>query len=130
MPRLETYRDPDDVAATAAAFEHSPELQEKSGLMLSRRGQASPTTVAAMLFLPAVNQMIDITHTRLHGDAHAPAGDRLRHARGAGADRCAAGGLSHGRREGAQLAAQRRIRGGPFDDDVRHPRYRVPAYSG
>ena len=28
-------------------------------------GKASPTTVAGMLFLPAVNQMIDITRTRL-----------------------------------------------------------------
>jgi hypothetical protein len=63
--RLETYRNPADVAATAAAWEHSQSLLEEIWAHAVEAGQASPTTVAAMLFLPAVNQMIDVTYTRL-----------------------------------------------------------------
>ena len=63
--RLETYRNPDDTAATAAAWDHSLKLQEEIWTHGVEAGKASPTTVAGMLFLPAVNQMIDITRTRL-----------------------------------------------------------------
>jgi len=63
--RLEIYRNPDDTGATAAAWDHSLELQEEIWAKGVEAGEASPTTVAGMLFLPAVNQMIDITRTRL-----------------------------------------------------------------
>jgi hypothetical protein len=63
--RLETYRNPADTEATKAAWDHSLTLQEEIWVEGVAAGQASPTTVAAMLFLPAVNQMIDITRTRL-----------------------------------------------------------------
>ena len=63
--RLETYRNPDDTAATKAAWDHSLELQQDIWNRAVAAGQASPTTVAGMLLLPAVNQMIDITRTRL-----------------------------------------------------------------
>ena len=63
--RLETYRNPDDTAATKAAWDHSLKLQEEIWAHGVAAGKASPTTVAGMLFLPAVNQMIDITRTRL-----------------------------------------------------------------
>ena len=63
--RLETYSNPADVVATAAAWKHSQELHEEIWAHAVEASQASPTTVAAMLLLPAVNQMIDITYTRL-----------------------------------------------------------------
>jgi hypothetical protein len=63
--RLETYRSPDDADDTKAAWDHSVKLQEEIWIEGVAAGQASPTTVASMLFLPAVNQMIDITRTRL-----------------------------------------------------------------
>jgi hypothetical protein len=63
--RLETYRNPADAKATEAAWNHSVELQEEIWAHGVAAGQASATTVASMLFLPAVNQMIDITRTRL-----------------------------------------------------------------
>ena len=63
--RLETYRNPDDSDGTKAAWDHSVKLQEEIWVEGVAAGQASPTTVASMLFLPAVNQMIDITRTRL-----------------------------------------------------------------
>ena len=63
--RLDTYRNPDDVDATKAAWDHSLKLQEEIWEQGVSAGQAAPTTVPSMLFLPAVNQMIDITRTRL-----------------------------------------------------------------
>jgi hypothetical protein len=63
--RLETYRNPSDAAATKAAWDHSLKLQEEIWTHGVAGSQASPTTVAGMLFLPSVNQMIDITRTRL-----------------------------------------------------------------
>ena len=63
--RLETYRNPGDTAATTAAWDHSLKLQEEIWTEGVAATQASPTIVAGMLFLPSVNQMIDITRTRL-----------------------------------------------------------------
>jgi len=63
--RLETYRDPGDGDSTKAAWQHSVKLQEEIWAEGVAAGQSSPTTTASMLFLPAVNQMIDITRTRL-----------------------------------------------------------------
>ncbi len=63
--RLETYRNPDDGDGTKAAWDHSLKLQEEIWVEAVAAGQAAPTTVASMLLLPAVNQMIDVTRTRL-----------------------------------------------------------------
>jgi len=63
--RLETYRNPGDAAETTAAWQHSLQLQAEIWTRSVEAGKASPTTVAGMLFLPAVNEMIDITRTRL-----------------------------------------------------------------
>ncbi len=63
--RLETYRNPADAEATKTAWDHSVQLQEEIWVEGVAAGQASPTTAASMLFLPALNQMIDITRTRL-----------------------------------------------------------------
>jgi hypothetical protein len=63
--RLETYRNPDDTVATKAAWNHSLTLQEEIWAHGVSAGLASPTTLPGMLFLPAANQMIDITRTRL-----------------------------------------------------------------
>jgi hypothetical protein len=63
--RLETYRNPNDTAATKAAWDHSVELQEEIWAKGVTALQSSPTTVGGMLFLPAVNQMTDVTRTRL-----------------------------------------------------------------
>jgi hypothetical protein len=62
--RLETYRDPANSQSTNAAWDHSLQLQEEIWAHGVAAGQAAPTTLAGMLFLPAVNQMIDITRTR------------------------------------------------------------------
>jgi hypothetical protein len=63
--RLDTYRNPGDQDATRVAWDRSTTLQEEIWKHGVAAAKASPTTVAAMLFLPAVNQMIDITRTRL-----------------------------------------------------------------
>ena len=63
--RLDTYRDPLNTEATQAAWDHSLELQERIWVEGVAAAQSAPTTAAPMLFLPAVNQMIDITRTRL-----------------------------------------------------------------
>ncbi len=63
--RIDTYRDPADTERTKAAWDYSLELQEQIWTNGVTAAQASPTTAAPMLFLPAVNQMIDITRTRL-----------------------------------------------------------------
>ena len=63
--RLEIYRNPGDAAETTAAWQHSLQLQAEIWTRSVEAGKASPTTVAGMLFLPAVNQMVDITRTRL-----------------------------------------------------------------
>jgi hypothetical protein len=63
--RLDTYRNPADEEATKAAWDHSVRLQEEIWVAGVAASQASPTTAASMLFLPSVNQMIDITRTRL-----------------------------------------------------------------
>ena len=63
--RLDTYRNPADGDGTKAAWDHSVKLQEEIWVAGVAAAQASPTTAGPMLFLPAVNQMIDITRTRL-----------------------------------------------------------------
>jgi len=63
--RLETYSDPANTEGTKASWDHSLQLQEQIWAEGVTAAQASPTTAAPMLFLPAVNQMIDITRTRL-----------------------------------------------------------------
>jgi hypothetical protein len=63
--RLATYRDVADTKGTKTSWAHSLELQEQIWVAGVAAAQSAPTTVASMLFLPAVNQMIDITRTRL-----------------------------------------------------------------
>jgi hypothetical protein len=63
--RLETYRRPPDSAAAAAEWGRSVKLQRDIWVQGIAGAQASATTAAAILFLPAVNQMIDITTERL-----------------------------------------------------------------
>lgn len=63
--RLQTYRDSSDSASTEARLAEATALQEQiwaTAVSVSRRPEA-PTPVA-MLVLPAINQMIDITTTR------------------------------------------------------------------
>lgn len=64
--RLETYRNPEDRAATAASLAKDEALQREiwaSAVSASLR--PGVPTQAAMLMLPALNEMIDITTTRL-----------------------------------------------------------------
>jgi hypothetical protein len=62
--RLETYRRPEDSAAAEEEWARTVKLQHEIWAGGVAAAQGSPTTVAAMLFLPAVNQMIDITGER------------------------------------------------------------------
>ena len=63
--RLETYRKLPDLAAAEQELARSAELQRRIWTQaVSAVGQSSSTS-AGMLLLPALNQMIDITTTRL-----------------------------------------------------------------
>jgi hypothetical protein len=64
--RLEAFRDVGDTAATNAAYSQSVRLQNEiwSKAVSACRRPDAPAQ-AAMLVLPALNQMIDITTTRL-----------------------------------------------------------------
>jgi hypothetical protein len=62
--RLETYRRPQGSEAADEEWARSTELRYEIWAQGVEAAHASTTTVAAMLFLPAVNQMIDITETR------------------------------------------------------------------
>ena len=72
--RLETYRVAGDLPATTAAWHQSRELQSEIWERGVSAADASSTTVAGMLFLPALNDMFDITVTRLMAtQMHPPA---------------------------------------------------------
>ena len=63
--RLETYRRASDIAAAEEEWARSVKLQHEIWMLGVTAGQGSTSTVPSMLFLPAVNQMIDITGVRL-----------------------------------------------------------------
>jgi hypothetical protein len=71
--RLESYRNAADVAATAASLEEDAALQSESWnravAETTRPGIPSPP---AMLLLPALNEMIDITTTRVMATRNHP----------------------------------------------------------
>jgi hypothetical protein len=71
--RLETYRNPEDAAATTAGLAHDEALQreiwQRAVAATTRPGMPSP---AAMLLLPALNEMIDITTTRVMATRNHP----------------------------------------------------------
>lgn len=62
--RLETYRRPEGSPAADEEWARTAKLQHEIWAGGVAATQASPTTVAGMLFLPAANEMIDITITR------------------------------------------------------------------
>ena len=62
--RLETYRLLPDVAAARQELTRSVELQGQIWKQAVAAVRESSTTMAGMLLLPALNQMIDITTTR------------------------------------------------------------------
>ena len=64
--RLETYRQATtDLKVAEDEWQRSVKLQHDIWTHGVTAGQESPTTAASMLFLPAVNQMIDIARTRI-----------------------------------------------------------------
>ncbi|HEX2446207.1 MAG TPA: hypothetical protein VHJ77_19825 [Vicinamibacterales bacterium] len=72
--RLETYRKVPDMTAARAELTRSTELQRKIWAEAVAASQSSTTTAPAMLLLPALNQMIDITTTRtITAEIHPPA---------------------------------------------------------
>jgi len=62
--RLETYRKLPDIEAAKQELAGSMKLQGELWAKAVDASQASLTTAASMLLLPALNQMIDITTTR------------------------------------------------------------------
>jgi len=62
--RIETYRKIPDMDAVNAELQHSQQLQKDIWTMSADASQRSPTTMAGILLLPALNAMIDITTTR------------------------------------------------------------------
>jgi hypothetical protein len=72
--RLETYRKVPDMTAVRAELTRSMELQRRIWTEAVAASQSSTTTAPAMLLLPALNQMIDITTTRtITSEIHPPA---------------------------------------------------------
>jgi hypothetical protein len=71
--RLETYRNPADVAVTSASLAADEALQaeiwKRAVAETTRPGMPSPP---AMLLLPALNEMIDITTTRVMATRNHP----------------------------------------------------------
>jgi hypothetical protein len=63
--RLETYRKASDLEAALVEYGRSTKLQGEIWAMAVAAGRDAPTPQATMLLLPALNQMIDITTTRL-----------------------------------------------------------------
>jgi hypothetical protein len=63
--RLDTYRKLPDVEAAMAEFGRSTKLQGEIWTLAVAASRAAPSPQATMLLLPALNQMIDITTTRL-----------------------------------------------------------------
>jgi hypothetical protein len=72
--RLETYRAVGDRYASTAQWNHARELQGEIWNRGVSAASASPTTVAGVLFLPALNDMFDITVTRLMATQMHPPG--------------------------------------------------------
>ncbi len=63
--RLETYRQATRLEVAEQEWKRSVNLQHDIWSQGVAAVQASPTIAASMLFLPAVNQMIDIARTRI-----------------------------------------------------------------
>jgi hypothetical protein len=71
--RLETYRKIPDMEAVNAELKRSQQLQSDIWTMSVAASQNSPTTMAGMLLMPALNAMIDITTTRtMSSQMHPP----------------------------------------------------------
>ena len=71
--RLETYRNPGDAAATAMSLEEDAALQheiwQRAVAVTTRPGMPNPP---AMLLLPALNEMIDISTSRVMATRNHP----------------------------------------------------------
>jgi hypothetical protein len=63
--RLSTYRDVSDREATGAHYARSLAIQGEIWKQAVAASRSAPTPTASMLVLPALNDMIDITTTRL-----------------------------------------------------------------
>ena len=63
--RLETYRNAGNLDLAMAEYARSTTLQNEIWARAVAAGREAPTPQATMLLLPALNQMIDITTTRL-----------------------------------------------------------------
>ncbi len=63
--RLDTYRKASDVKGAMEEYEHSTKLQNEIWAEAVAKSREAPSPQATMLLLPALNQMIDITTTRL-----------------------------------------------------------------
>ena len=71
--RLATYRNPEDRAATKASLAEDIALQEEIWTRAAKEAlRPEAPTQAAMLLLPALNEMIDITTTRLMATRNHP----------------------------------------------------------
>ena len=71
--RLETYRNTEDAAATTAELAHDEALQREIWQRaVAATGRPGMPTPPAMLLLPALNEMIDITTTRVMATRNHP----------------------------------------------------------
>ena len=72
--RIEYFQSPEDFRVRAANFRRSEKLQNEIWAEAVLACKAEPQTPATMLLLPALNQMIDITSTRLMATRMHPPG--------------------------------------------------------
>ncbi len=70
--RIEVYRDVSDFKATRTALEKSAVLQGEIWKLAASSSRDSPSPQAAMLLLPALNAMFDITTTRTEATRRHP----------------------------------------------------------
>jgi len=62
--RLQVYRKLPDLAVTEQAMEHAARIQQRLWSQAVTASQAGTTPTVALLLLPALNQMIDVTTSR------------------------------------------------------------------
>jgi hypothetical protein len=63
--RIETFRDVGDTARVSAGQARTVELQQEIWSLSVLEAQKAPNTMTGMLLLPSLNEMFDITTTRL-----------------------------------------------------------------
>ena len=126
--RMETYRGPETLAASEIKRAEGTKLQEEiwtKAVAASRSPEVTPQTT--VLLLPALNEMIDITATRVMATLNHPPPVVFHAARRLEPRWRPAGRLRHVDQQGPKLVSHAGVRRHPLNHGVRHHRPGVPA---